>query len=250
MGQVFGDNTGITHVEDSRVVWSTSRRPALLLPDDAVTLTGFDIAYPDVSKSDAYGFTFFTDPTFGTTQSACASWTSVNPQEWDSGLSFVCNLPSGSNYFEVEMTMSRIFTPSTWLGTGAPIPILLGSGVNMPDGNSAVIEGIGPLVRMFSFERSGNAVYLRRKTSINNPGGPVVSWNSGNNNDNGSGGMRRGFTYGGDPNAWPSYLIDQRTGGDIQKRRGGSNQCSLSDPTNYASTYRGTVIITPGYIQL
>jgi len=247
MGQVFGSNGNITHTEGSRVVWSNTRRPALLLPNDAVTLTSFDIAFPDLAKSNAYGFTHFTDPLFGGTQSACVSWVSVDPQEWDSGLSFVCNLPAASNYFEVEMTMSRIVTPSTWLGTGAPIPGLLGSGQHMPDGNSAIIEGIGPVIRMFSFERSGNAVYLRRKQSVTDAG-PRVPWNSGNNNDTGTGGMRAGFTYGGNPNAWPAYTIEQKTTGDFQKRRGGSNACSLADPTNYASTWRGTVTITPGYI--
>lgn len=247
MGQVFGSSGAITHVEGSRVVWSNTRRPALLLPDDAVVLTNFDIAYPDFSKSNAYGFTYYVDPLFGTASSACVSWVSIDPQEWDSGLGYVCDLPPECNYFEIEMTMSRIVTPSTYLATGLPIPILLGSGTHMPDGNAAVIEGIGPIVRMFSFERSGNAVYLRRKQSVTNAGS-VVPWNTPNDNDSGSGGYRIGFTYGGNSSAWPSYTIEQKTGGAIGKRRGEGNSCSLADPTNYASTYRGTVTVTPGYI--
>lgn len=242
---VFGDGTNITHVDGSRVVWSTTRRPALLLPDSAVTLTNFDIAYPDLAKSNAYGFTYVTSPIMLT---ACTSFVSVNPQEWDSGQSFVCNLPAGANYFEVEMTISRIVTPSTWLGMA--IPGLLGSGKAMPDGNSALIEGIGPLLRMFAFERSGNAVYLRRKQSVADNGGPTVPWNSPNDNNSGSGGYRAGFTYGGNPNAWPAYAIQQKSGGNVAKRRGEANACSLVDPTNYASTWRGTVTVTPGYIKL
>ena len=243
MGQVFGSGGNITHTDGSRVVWSSTRRPAILLPSAAVTLTNFDIAYPDLAKSNAYGFTYVSSPY---ALSACNSFVSVDPQEWDSGLSYVCGLPAGANYFEVEASLSRVVTPSQWLGH--VIPGLLGANV-MPDGNSALIEGLGPLIRMFSFERSGNSVYLRRKQSVADNGGPSVPWNSPNNNDNGSGGYKIGFTYGGNPNAWPSYAIEFRTGGNIAKRRGESNACSLSDPTNYASTWRGTVTITPGYIK-
>ena len=245
---VFNDALGnITHTEGSRVVWSTTRRPALLLHEQAVTLNNFDIAYPDFAKSNCYGFAYATDM-IGFDFSSCVSMISLNPQEYDSGLSFVCNLPAGANYFETEITLSRIVAPSTFLDVA--IPDVFGSGARrMPDGNSAIVEAIGPLVRMFSFERSGNAVHLRRKQSITNAG-PQVAWNSGNNNNAGAGGFRAGWTYGGDPNAWPAYRVDSRNSGGIDKRRGSNNQCSLSDPTNYASTWRGTVTITPGYIKL
>jgi hypothetical protein len=243
---VYNDGLGnIYHTEGSRIVWSTTRRPAILMPDEAITLTSFDVSFPDFAKSDCYGFAYNTD-SFGFTFSSCLSMISINPQEWDSGLSFVCNLPAAANYFETEINLSRIVTPSTFLGAG--IPDAFGSGAaHMSDGNSAILEAIGPMVRMFSFERSGNAIYLRRKQSITNAG-PVVGWNSGNNNDTGSGGMRNGWTYGGDPNAWPAYVIESKNSGDIQKRRGGANQCSLSDPTNYSSLWRGTIVVTPGYI--
>lgn len=242
---VFRSGGEIYQTEGSDFVWATTRRPALLFPSAAVTLTNFDISYPDLAKSNGYGFTWYRDPIFGTDTTACASYVTINPQEWDSGLTHVCDLPAQANYFELELSLSRIVAPSPWLGTA--IPALLGTGQHMPDGNAALIEGIGPFVRMFAFERSGNAVHLRRKQSVANDG-PTIPWNSGNNNDNGSGGMRPGFTYGGSPNAWPSHVIEQRTGGNIYKRRGEVNQCSLADPTNYSSLWRGTVTVTPGYI--
>jgi hypothetical protein len=244
---VFNDALGnIIHTEGSRVVWSTTRRPALLLHEQAVTLSNFDISFPDFAKSNCYGFAYATDM-IGFDFSSCVSMISLNPQEYDSGLSFVCNLPAGANYFETEITLSRVVAPSTFLDK--PIPDVFGSGArHMPDGNSAIVEAIGPMVRMFSFERSGNAVYLRRKQSITNAG-PQVQFNSGNNNNGSGGGFRAGWTYGGDPNAWPAYRIDSRNSGGIDKRRGSGNQCSLSDPTNYASTWRGAVTITPGHIK-
>lgn len=245
---VYNDGLGnIYHTDGSRVVWSTTRRPALLLPDSAVTLTNFDISFPDFSKDNAYGFAYNIDD-FGFQFSSCVSLISINPQEWDSGLSFVCNLPANSNYFETEITLSRIVTPSTYMDVS--IPDTFGSGAqHMPDGNSAIVESIGPIVRMFSFERSGNAVYLRRKQSVTNAGN-TVSWNSPNNNDSGSGGYRAGWTYGGNPQAWPAYRVETKNTGGIDKRRTGGNPCSLSDPSNYSSLWRGTVTITPGYIKL
>lgn len=242
---VFNDENGnIYHTDSSRIVWSTTRRPALLMPDDAVTLSSFDVSFPDFSKSDAYGFSYRSAGDF--LFSSCVSFTSVNPQEWDSGLSFVCDLPAGANYFETDITLSRIVTPSPYLDS--PIPDVFGSGTrHMPDGNSAIVEAIGPMVRMFAFERVDNAVYLRRKQSVTNAG-QVVPWNSGNNNDTGSGGMRPGWTYGGNPNAWPFYRLDSKNTGHVNKRRGGDNPCSLIDVSNYASLWRGTVTITPGYI--
>jgi len=239
MGEVFGSNGNITATDGSRVVWSNTRRPVLLLTSSAVTLTSFDIAFPDLAKSNFYGFHSGTDP-FGFQFTACLSGVSLNPQEWDSGLSFVCNLPAGSNYFETEITLSRIVTPSPYLDTA--IPDVFGSGSrHMPDGNAAIVEAIGPIIRMFSFERSGNAVYLRRKQSVTDAG-QQVPWRPGNNAE------AVGWTYGGNPNAWPAYRIQAKNGGSIWKRRGQENACSLADPTNYASTWRGTVTITPGYI--
>lgn len=247
MGEVFGHNGTITCTDGSRVVWSDTRRPVMLMPAQAVTLSNFDIAFPDFAKSNCYGFSYYNDPQ-GFLYSSCVSLISLNPQEWDSGLSYVCELPAGTNYFETELTMTRIVTPSPYLE--APIPDVFGSGKrHMPDGNAAIVEAIGPLIRMFAFERSGNAVYLRRKQSVTDAGNRV-GWNSGNNNDGATGGYRAGWTYGGDPKAWPAYRIDSRNSGGIDKRRGSGNQCSLVDPTNYASTWRGTVTFTPGNIKL
>lgn len=246
---VFNDAMGdIFHTEGSRVVWSTTRRPALLLHEQSVTLTNFDVSFPDFTKSDCYGFSYYNDP-FGFLYSSCVSLTSLDPQEWDSGLSFVCNLPAQANYFETEISLTRITIPSPYLDTA--IPDVFGSNRrHMSDGNSAIVEAIGPMIRMFAFERVGNTVQLRRKQSINDNGSPVVSWNSGNNNDGPTGGYRAGWTYGGNPNAWPAYRIDSRNTGGIDKRRGSGNQCTLTDPTNYASLWRGTITVTPGYIHI
>jgi len=243
---VFGANNIITHVNDSRVVWSSTRRPALLLQQAAVTLHDFDIAYPDFIKNNAYGFAA-TNDNWGQ-YSSCASFVTIVPHEWDSGQSFVCTLPEKANYFEVELNMVRIVHPSAYLGLA--IPELLAPGNrHMPDGGSAIIEGIGPMVRMFAFERIGSAIYLRRKQSVTlMKGGTPVPWNPGNATHYPNGGMRNGWTHGGAGQGWPAFLIESKANGNFDKTRHGSNACSLADPTNYASLWRGTVTITPGYI--
>jgi hypothetical protein len=247
---VFNDGLGnIYHTDGSRVVWSTPRKPALLLPASATTITGFQIQFPDLAKSNGYGFNFFTDPISGITSSSCVSFVTINPQEWDSGLSHVCDLPAGSNYFEVEVSLAHIVVPSTFLG--AAIPDVIAGGVkHMPDGNAAIVEAIGPLIRMFAFERVGNSVYLRRRQSVTN-GGQRVDWNSPNDNNSGGGGLalRAGWTYDGDPNAWAAHILDSNNVAGVPDKRRGTGYCSLVDTTNYASLWQGTVTVTPGYIE-
>lgn len=244
---VFNDGSEIYHTEGSDIVWSTTRRPALLLPDEAVTLTNFDIAFPDFDKSNAYGFDIGSD-IFGGTVTSCASYASIDPQEWDSGLTDVCDLPSSANYFEVEVVLSRIVDPSNYLGKA--IPKLLKEGQpSQLDGAAALLEQVGPIARLVRFEKSGATVKMRRKQSVTDAGNQGI-WTPGNATEYPGGGWREGWTYGGSPSAWPAYLIQTKgPSGAIDKRRNGGNACSLSDTSDYASTWRGTVIITPGYIQ-
>lgn len=238
---VYNSGTDIIQTQGGREVWTTQRRPALLLPEAAVTLTNFDIAFPDFAKSNAYGFNR------GDFTTACTSFASIDPQEWDSGQSFVCNLPSSANYFEVEVNLTRVVEPSTYLGLSITKCLREGEG-HMLDGGSAIPERIGPIVRLFRFEKAGSTVQLRRKQSVTNAGNQNI-WTPGNATHSGSGGKLPGWTYGGSPNAWPAYMLESKAGGNVDKCRGESNACSLTDTSNYASVWRGTVIITPGYIK-
>lgn len=241
---VFNSGKDIFHNEGSRVVWSTTRRPALLMPDSRIVIDPFTVQFPDFAKANAYGFAVSNNRT------TCMSILTIRPQEWDSGLSELADLPAQCNYFETEITLSRIKTPSTFMKFAFPDCWASGR-THMCDGG-ALLESMGPIARIFTLERVGNKLYLRRKQSVKDDG-PQFPWNSGNNNDTAAGGMRNGWTYGGGgnaPNAWPAAEIDYKAGGNVQKRRGGSNQCSLNDPTDYESIWRGRLVITPGYIKL
>lgn len=243
---IFKDEANnIFHTEGDRTVWSTQRRPALLFPNDTITVNPFTVSFPDFAKSNAMAFAIQT--TGGFDASSCLSIITINPQSWDSGLSLVANLPSQCNYFETAITLTRTKTPSTYLNL--PFPDNWSSGSTHLSDGGALMEAIGPITRIFSLERVGNGLYLRRKQTVRNAG-QQVGWNSGNNNSTGAGGMRNGWTYGGDPNAWLAAQRDMRNSGNIDKRRGGPNQCSLDDNTDYSSIWTGSLVITPGYIDL
>ncbi|WEK05785.1 MAG: hypothetical protein P0Y65_05880 [Candidatus Devosia phytovorans] len=240
---VFNDELGnIFHTDGDRIVWATTRRPALLLPDQKIIIDPFTVQFPDFVKNNAYGFAVDTT----TSQSTCMSMVTIVPQEWDSGLSELATLSEQFNYFETEITLTRIKTPSNFMQL--PFPDCWGSGTTHMCDGGALMEATGMLVRIFTIERDGDKICLRRKQSVTNGGARFV-WNSNNNNDTAAGGMRNGWTHGGNPNGWVAAQIDYKAGGNIQKRRGGSNACSLSDPTDYESIWRGKLVITPGYIK-
>lgn len=245
---VFNSGNDIYHTEGSTVVWSTTRVPVLLVPGSATTLTNFDISFPHPAMDSMYGLDVTIDPLFGTTTTNCATWASFIPGEWDSGLSGpIATLPAGVNHFEVEVELTRVVEPSQYLGRSVAKSIAEGQRTWL-NGASCEVERAGPLIRIFRFERSGNGIYLRRKQSIRNDG-TLPIWAPGNSQHTGSGGYLEGWTYTTYPNAIPAYHLETRTGGSVNKRRGEDNACSIVDTSNFASTWRGTVIITPGYVK-
>lgn len=245
---VYNSAGEIYHTEGSDILWSTTRRPVILLPDEAITLTNFDISFPHPTMDNAYALDVTIDPVFGTITTNCASYIGFRPQEFDSGLSAaIATLPAGANHFEVEVEMTRIVNPTNYLGKAFPKSLAEGERTWL-NGGSCQVERAGPLVRIFRFERSGNNICLRRKQSIKDAGDQGI-WAPGNSQTTGSGGYQEGWTYGADPKMWMANLIQQKSGGNVNKRRGEVNACSIVDNSDYSSTWRGTVIITPGYIQ-
>ena len=244
---IYSSGGEIYQTEGSDILWSTTRRPVLLLPDQAVTLTNFDISFPHPTMDNAYALDVTIDPLFGTITTNCATYIGFIPGEWDSGLSSaVATLPAEANHFEVEVEMSRIVEPTAYLGNSFPKSLAEGERTWL-NGGSCEVERAGPLIRIFRFERSGNSICLRRKQSIKDVGDQGI-WAPGNSQSTGGGGYQEGWTYGSDPRVWMANLIEQKSGGSVHKRRGEANACSIVDNSNYASTWRGTVIITPGYI--
>ncbi|HEV7345462.1 MAG TPA: hypothetical protein VGN60_07500 [Devosia sp.] len=243
---VFGSGGTITQTEGSTVLWSTTRVPVQLVPGSATTLTNFDISYPHPAMDNAYGLDVTIDEMFGTIFTNCATYASIIPGEWESLSAPVATLPVGVNHFEIEVELTRIVEPSTYVGK--PFPKSLAEGQRTwLNGGSCELERAGPLIRIFRFERIGNSIYLRRKQSIKDAGNQGI-WAPGNSQYTGVGGYQEGWTYGSDPRCWPAHLIEAKSGGNVNKRRGEANACSTVDNSNYASTWRGTVIITPGYI--
>ncbi len=243
---VFNSGVEIYHTEGSRNVWSTTRRPVLLLHANRTVLNDLDFAWPDLAKANAYAYAHWNQGGF--TSFAAASFITAVPQSWDSGLTAVATIPAGCNYFQLEVNLARITTPSLWLQQTIPM-LLRPDRWQTLDGASAVAERFGPLVRIFRFERVGNTIYLRRKQSVVNAGARFP-WNPDNSPTfPGSGGQRPGWTWGG-TNGNLGHAASMRASTSAANcNRGQSNQVTVADNTNYASTWRGTVIITPGYIK-
>lgn len=241
---VFGSAGVITHSEGSDIRWSNTRAPAKLLTSEIV-LTNFDVAFPDISKSNAYAFDVGSSGPI--TRAACMSIVTAIPQSWDSGAQLVATIPALANYFEVQAYLTRIVEPSQRMGQPIPKVFPESKWVTL-NGRGALIERAGPLARIFRFERIGNGIYLRRKQSVTSAGAQF-SWNPSNSTTFPGGGQRPGWTHGGNPDGWFFYEVQTKGPSSVlDVNRGQGNQCSLADPTNYASTWRGTVVITAGYL--
>lgn len=242
---VFRSGGQIFHTEGARTVWSTTRRPVLLLPAQKVTIPSLDLSWPHLTTANAYGYSAISSGGF--TSYSAASFITMVPQEWDTGLLPIATIPAGCNYFQVDVNFNRIATPTGYMGT--TIPMLLPAGQwQTLDGASATAERIGPFARIFRFERVGTTIYLRLKQSVRNAG-EVVPWLSGNNPTNGAGGQRNGWTWGG-TNGNLGHIYSQRgTTFSAFGNRGQSGMAPIDDNTNLASIWRGAVIITPGYIK-
>jgi hypothetical protein len=254
MGKVYPQAGHIIFEKSGRVVWSSALRPVNLLPDAyRIVLGNFDITYPDLHKNNAYGFDKGNDPITGFEETSCVSFASIVPGEWGPGRAndlprqLLGNVPAGINYLEVQVALWRVFEPSAYLGL--PIPKIIQEGqFILLDGGFAEVEGVGPFRRAFAVVQDGTGVYLERYQSALNPGN-IGIWTPGNAVYYSSGAKREGWTHGGRPDALPAFMLDTKgPSGNVNKERGGSNACSLNDTSNYSSVWRGTIIVTPGYI--
>lgn len=172
---------------------------------------------------------------------------------------YIGSVPAGTDYIDVRVRLSNTVVPSPIMEV--PIfPILqTDQWTNLP-GGSCPIELRSPLSRLFEFKRVGNDVYLRRYQSVYR--GQQIPWIPGNNDDRTS-----GWTYGASAANTAAYLPSTiSSGGSMKidlgrlayqleykpddtngnKRRFGTNACSLVDTSNYRSVWSGDLIIRPG----
>lgn len=224
-------------------VFDTDAFPVQLFgADKQITLTGQTLAFPDGVKGNAYQYARGTYS--GVNSTGCASYITIGNQEWteDTDLGEV---PPETDFLLVEVNLTRTQTPSQILGRTIPVTIKEGSWVTAP-GGGILLERLAPLARSLQFfKNASNHIIMRKKQSVTNT--TYTYWRQDNNP------ALQGWTYGGAAGRkghivyGPLQAIGPVFDPSLSNfARGTGSQCSLSDPTNYASTYVGDIKVTPG----
>ncbi len=251
--------------KDGRTTFDTAHRAAELVPSAAIHLTDYSIAYPDLWKGTIYHQTRRTNEFFGIDYFGCSTWLGIVEQEWGPDRpspntlpdAVLGTVPAGTDYLEVWVNLQRTLDPvGLFVSESLKTYIAAGEWVEL-QGGSCLIEGTGPIRRLFEIRLDGTNAILRRRQSVTRDGPFVRS--------NGSAALgSAAFYYAGtnapvDVTKYASYgALIQTLGEDsgdthrpADKKGGSANNtpCSMSHAgKSYASTWTGSLIITPGRI--
>lgn len=254
-GNMVIESNGVTR-------FSTTSPLMNLVPDAAIQLSNYSIAFPDLWKGVIYHQTRRT--TFSGDLFGCSTWVGLVEQEWGPDKASPNTLsdivlgtaPAGTDYLDVMVNLTRTVVPDKRFDMDIRAGIVEGQWIKL-EGGSCMVEGQGPLRRLFEIILVGTDVVLRRRQSVTANGevnritggasiNPKVFYFPGTNAPQDSGKLA---SYG--------ELIQQRgeSGGDTHRpagyESGSSNntECSRSlSGKSYASTWTGSLIITPGRI--
>lgn len=224
------------------LVWSTELAPVNLLPDsDKITLNPFTVTFPDFTKGGGYGYGRGTFA--GVDQDGCITGLTLLPQSWTSTPVSVGTVPSGCNYIDVRVTMTRTKNPASILGLS--VSNNLPTQETVLPGGWCLVESEYMYSRTFEFYLSGTNIMFRQKQSVRAAtAGENPTWTNNY--------TIPGWSWFGDPNGALVGLIDQNNGivgGGGSRQRGGAMACSMNTAGfDFSSIYSGTVVIRPGYI--
>jgi hypothetical protein len=255
--------TGTILIEkDGRVAFANSRPLMNLVPSAAITLNGYSISFPDLWKGTIYHQV--RQPSIPSDQFGCSTWIGLVEQEWGPDQPAPNTLPditlgtvpAGTDYLDVRINLTRTVVPANIFDLGIRSQIPEGHWVKL-EGGSCMIEGWSALRRLFEIRLSGTSVILRRRQSVTSDGVYMRI----------PGGQSQGtkvFYFPGpnapeDINKLASYgQIIQQLGWDQNDthRPAGyeagslvNTPCSMSHAgISYASTWTGSIHITPGRI--
>jgi len=261
---VYNDGSTIIHKSGEGtagdLVWASDAAPAALLPDSETITFPATINFPDFDKGNCAVFSLNSDGT----DSGAISWATILPGEWhyqktgskELAQTLLGTVPSGINYLDVSINLSRTNAPDQVLGNTVPIVGIKPGKWSDLDGGCAVLERMPAFLRAIQVVRSGNNIYLRRIQSVKDADEAAVTtlgiayktgaqvWSSGALSP-----WHNLATHGGDARGHVVYELDRKGyGGNINKQRGGANEPSFTDPSDFSCTYEGTVRFRPGYI--
>lgn len=258
----FIEDGNIIVEENGRVALNTAAPMTNLIPDAMIELNNYDIEFPNLWYGLGYIQTRDSGPI--TDRHSCSTFSALVEQEWGPTQPSPNNLPdailgtvpTGTDYLDVRINMSRIVSPSGLLSLPF-YPVFAENTWVKLEGGSLVPEKQSGVVRLFEIILSGTNVILRRYQSVRAGGGFT------RNNPSASSGNQTFFYEGTNaPNdasrtSVIGTFLDNKTSNGIPTHRpsgkeaGSSNNvpCLMSTSSvNYRSVYRGTIRIIPGRI--
>lgn len=272
MSLEFDPITGRLWVEeDGRTALDTSASMTNLIPSETITLTSYDITFPNLYYGTIFEQVRQGPDMFGSYTFGCSTWIGIVAQEWgptaagsyDYNISDVVltTVPTGTDYLDCWVNLTRTVNPGNIFDLQLSSNFPQGQWVKL-EGGSCLIEEFGGVSRLFEIRLSGTNVILRRYQSAAEGGNssiPVLRSNPGATIGNET------FFYPGtnapvDGSKYALYgqkiqeLGPDRNGPTHRpsgKEAGSSNNvpCSMSTSgISYASTWTGSIKITPGRI--
>lgn len=243
----------ISFLDGARVAASTDGTLVNLLPSFYEATVS--LVFPDLATSVLYNhwwITQYTESNKYITDEGCVTSVVAIPQEW-SDTTILAAAPAGADIFAASVNLTRTGNPSPW--GGATIDVLPKQGQWMPFFGSMLVEAELNMARAFSLYIDGGNLVLHRQQSVGPASGGYGSY--GNSAPVGAGGGPGVTSRGGSNSAistqgMPVYQIESKSidsyiqepfglgsapNKPVAMAYGGSQQCSLADPTNFQSTY-------------
>lgn len=236
--------------------------PVQFYPLDKAITGPISFSFSDFNKANAYGFARGLSPG-SNYRNSCSSFVTIPYQEWGPSELLpapdyilpdvvIGVVPGIADLLNIRLKVTRTNTPSQVNGEDLIPQLKAGEWVDI-HGGAALIEMLPPIMRMVRIMLSPTLngdgtrnVILRRTQSVRRT--RYTYWRSDGSASN------SGWTHGGDARSAFGHIVSRiqlkdegfLPDGSTALARNGARPCSLTDNTNYASTYSGEISITPG----
>lgn len=255
--QVTGHQFVVDPDDGNHVVWTSDGKLVHLIPSAKIELLGgsaLSLTWPDFQKGIAYRFDIGAPPPPPQT-AYCVSFATRAGGTWGPGeannLDAIAlgTVPSGTDYLDVRAKVTRTSAPSARFGNVPVVQCKEGEWIDLPGGACPLEGGDAFYHRGFIVVRSGTAVSLERRQTIDDSVKAIYTVDQDQGVTH-----HPTFIYSGSAGnrGEPMAIIQHKPsndGGNVNKNQTGVNACSVSDPTNFGAVYSTELIITPGRYQ-
>lgn len=245
--------------KDGAVFFDTAAYPVQFCPSaDEVVISSKAITFPDLVKGNAYSYA--RGQISGTDYEGCASYVTLAPQNWGPNVAgepspdyeladeVIGTVPGDTDIILVYINATRTNAPDQINGKSIPVMFKEGGWTYCP-GGSLLVEYLPPMSRKLAVLLSDELnvdgtknIILRRKQSVQRR--LYSFWEAGNATNT------SGWTYGGTAGAYGHIAKHiQSKGPNVGfgfYPRNGSNPCSLTDNSDYATGLTADIRVVPG----